>query len=293
MKFAIDLGHGIGQDRGAVGVISEESVINDVGNKVISMLKDQGHQVLSVRPTQAGTVTDSLTQRVNASNEFEPDLYVSIHANAGGGHGSEVYTYKGKELTQARQVLNNLVSLGFTNRGIKEESLFVINRTRANAMLVEICFIDTESDVNLYNKLGAGKIASAIVAGVTGNSEISSTPEPQNSAPVTETTTQSVNISSNLRNWQSAYNRATGQSIAVDGLDGPETQNAINNSMISQGARNSLVAWVQSRIGASPDAVFGPRTKAAVISYQETHGLVPDGIVGPKTFRSLLNSFNW
>jgi N-acetylmuramoyl-L-alanine amidase len=30
MKIAIDLGHGVGQDRGVVGVIAEETIINSV-----------------------------------------------------------------------------------------------------------------------------------------------------------------------------------------------------------------------------------------------------------------------
>ena len=35
MKFAIDLGHGVGPDRGAVGNIAEETIINSVGELII------------------------------------------------------------------------------------------------------------------------------------------------------------------------------------------------------------------------------------------------------------------
>ena len=38
MKFGIDLGHGVGKDRGAVGVIAEENIINTIGILVISKL---------------------------------------------------------------------------------------------------------------------------------------------------------------------------------------------------------------------------------------------------------------
>jgi N-acetylmuramoyl-L-alanine amidase len=85
MKFAIDLGHGIGQDRGAEGIITEESIINSVGNLVIAKLRALGHNVIEVRPSNASNVSDSLIQRVDNANINNVDLYVSIHANAGGG----------------------------------------------------------------------------------------------------------------------------------------------------------------------------------------------------------------
>ena len=95
MKIAVDLGHGVGQDRGAVGIITEESVINSVGTLVIQGLINSGHQVLEVRPSGQGmSVLQSLSYRTTSSNNFGAELYVSIHANAGGGVGTEIFTYK-------------------------------------------------------------------------------------------------------------------------------------------------------------------------------------------------------
>lgn len=168
MKIAIDLGHGCGKDRGAVGAIKEEKIINEVGIKVVEKLKAAGHEVLQVRPSGNLDVSQSLAYRVNLANSNNSDLYVSIHANAGRGQGCEVYTYKGKELTEGRRVLNNICSLGFKNRGIKNANLYVVNNTKMAAMLIEVCFVDTQSDVNLYNSVGADKIATAIVNGING-----------------------------------------------------------------------------------------------------------------------------
>lgn len=48
------------------------------------------------------------------------------------------------------------------------------------------------------------------------------------------------------------------------------------------------VRVLQTMIGAVPDGLFGPATRAAVIAYQGARGLVQDGIVGPKTWGALL-----
>lgn len=47
------------------------------------------------------------------------------------------------------------------------------------------------------------------------------------------------------------------------------------------------VTVVQKKTGADPDGVFGPVTRAHVISFQSHHGLSADGIVGPVTAHAL------
>ena len=168
MKFGIDLGHGVGKDRGAVGNIAEETIINEVGTKVISKLRALGHSVIELRPTSASSVTNSLLQRYTKADNNNVDMCISIHSNAGGGVGTEVFTYAGKHFTEADNVLNNLVSLGFRNRGIKDGSnLAMVRKPSAKAMLIEICFVDS-SDSDLYKQIGSDKISSAIVQGLTG-----------------------------------------------------------------------------------------------------------------------------
>lgn len=286
MRIAIDLGHGVGQDRGAVGLIAEETIIDNVGRLVINKLKELGHKVIEVRPSQATSVSNSLLQRVQKANSNNVDLYVSIHANAGGGKGTEVYTYQGKEVAKARAVLNNLCSLGFTNRGIKGSNLYVTHYSNMTSMLIEVCFIDTQSDVELYKSIGANVIANAIVEGIDGHTASSSVNRVSNQQ-------QRYNVSnSHLRDLQSAYNKSYGKNILEDGIWGTQSNNAVNSVLLKEGSKNDLVAWVQIRIGkCSVDGIFGVVTKQAVMEYQKSHGLAVDGIVGANTLKTILKQY--
>ncbi|WP_050671219.1 C40 family peptidase [Luteipulveratus halotolerans] len=58
--------------------------------------------------------------------------------------------------------------------------------------------------------------------------------------------------------------------------------------VLHHGHSGSLVKTVQKRIGGlSVDGSFGPKTRAAVKSFQGRKGLTRDGYVGPKTWRAL------
>ncbi|MEZ4237003.1 MAG: peptidoglycan-binding protein [Myxococcota bacterium] len=57
-------------------------------------------------------------------------------------------------------------------------------------------------------------------------------------------------------------------------------------------ARGDAVSALQERLAAAgvqvkPDGKFGPKTKAAVMAFQQANGLAPDGVVGPATSRAL------
>lgn len=169
MIVGIDMGHTVsGPNTGAVGIISESKETRTVGNKVISLLKEEGVTVINCTVDSASSNDASLKSRVDKANAQSLDLFVSIHFNSGGGKGSEVYTYAGKKLPEASKILEGMVKIGFVNRGIKDGSgLYVIRNTKATSMLVEVCFVDTQSDVDLYEK-NVENVAKAIVEGILG-----------------------------------------------------------------------------------------------------------------------------
>ncbi|ENK0839203.1 N-acetylmuramoyl-L-alanine amidase [Clostridium botulinum] len=181
MKIGIDCGHTLnGADYGAVGIKAESNLTREVGTKVISKLQALGHTVIKCYKDTCSSLNDSLSYRVNTANNNNVDLYVSIHFNCynGSAYGTEVFTYGGKELQQARAVLNNICSLGYTNRGLKDgSSLYVLKHTKAKAMLIECCFCDNAGDMNRYN---AENMANAIVKGLVGTAVSTPSQPPTN-----------------------------------------------------------------------------------------------------------------
>lgn len=170
MRIGIDCGHtASGPGAGAVGYLNESRETRAVGNALMEMLTALGHTVYDCTNHQAPSVSANLSRIVAAANARNLDAFYSIHFNAGGGLGSEVYTMTGKETKETAGILAALEELGFRNRGTKRGShLYVIHRTTAPATLIEVCFVDSESDSKLYQNLGAKAVAAAICKGITG-----------------------------------------------------------------------------------------------------------------------------
>ena len=81
--------------------------------------------------------------------------------------------------------------------------------------------------------------------------------------------------------------------LEVDGIVGPQTQNAINRILsritIFPGDEDVAISYVQWRTD-NPiiDSKYGPQTGKFIKKFQAIHGLKIDGIVGPKTWAFLL-----
>ncbi|NFB30016.1 N-acetylmuramoyl-L-alanine amidase [Clostridium botulinum] len=215
MKVGIDCGHTLsGDDYGAVGIKAESNLTREVGTRVISKLQALGHTVIKCYKDSCSSLNDSLSYRTNTANNNNVDLYVSIHFNCynGSAYGTEVFTYGGKELQQARAVLNNICSLGYTNRGLKDgSSLYVLRHTKAKSMLIECCFCDNRNDMNRYN---AENMANAIVKGLVGKTTSNSTPsEPTDNSWINlDGKTGTINTPSgvNIREKKSTSSRILG-----------------------------------------------------------------------------------
>lgn len=178
MRIGIDMGHSLsGAGTGAVSIVKEVDINRQVGKRLIDMLQEKGHTVVNCTVDYANTVNDQLGGIARKANAQTLDVFCSLHGNAGGGQGTEVYiwngSWSGKENNRAiaKKIVDNVVSsTGYKNRGVKEADFYVLQATVAPAVLVEMFFIDTQSDVNNFN---VEKMAKGLFKGLTGTDYVS------------------------------------------------------------------------------------------------------------------------
>lgn len=161
MKIVVNAGHTkFGKGTGAIGKLNESIENRKIAFELMKQLASSDHEVL---PAVFDRSDDNLKAAVNVANENDADLFISIHLNGGGGHGTEVYTWKGNQNIRALRVCKKLQDLGFTNRGVKDGShLYVIKNTKCEAMLIEVCFVSSDIDYSLFTTHKYEKIAKAI-----------------------------------------------------------------------------------------------------------------------------------
>jgi N-acetylmuramoyl-L-alanine amidase len=320
MKFGIDIGHNCPPDSGAEGIKSENKLTMEVGNKVIAKLENLGHTVIACKPNSARTVNQSLGSRCEKANSNRVDIFVSIHFNAfnGQANGTEVFAISDAGKKVAQKVLDEIVKLGFFNRGVKSGShLYVLRRTNMPGILIECCFIDSAKDIQLYD---GETMANAIVAGLTGKVANTSV-NPVPNAPVNTVIDEEQNKDKSILRLQKALNRlkitdknnrtlvednSMGQAtssatekfqrivgVLPTGIAGNTTWDAINQILakrVVQGTHTSgvIIRYLQYRVGADPDGIYGPQTEAAIKKFQQQNGLTADGIIGAITWQKLV-----
>ncbi|GFP76398.1 N-acetylmuramoyl-L-alanine amidase [Clostridium fungisolvens] len=170
--IAIDIGHNVSFDGGAVGLRTEDSLNLEVGRQLIDKLRATGLKVIECLPQSANSLVDSLSKRVQAANDGHADFFVSIHHNYfEGAHGTEILCITGGRAEEVTKIiLPEITNLGFTNRGVKDRrELYVLKNTNMSAILIECAFCDSPIDMNNYSP---EKMAEAIFRGICKAFEI-------------------------------------------------------------------------------------------------------------------------
>lgn len=174
MKVVISSGHGK-YVRGASGIIDEVDEARKVVEEVAKRLRKRGAGVITYHDDVSHSQNENLNRIVDFHNaQAAHDLDVSVHFNA----YTETTSPMGTEclyLTQA--ALADIVAEGIANasglidRGPKKRTdLFFLNQTEASAILIEVCFVDSEADAELY-QVNFDEICEAIAANIIGKEE--------------------------------------------------------------------------------------------------------------------------
>lgn len=182
-SIMLDAGHG-GRDPGAVYNGRQEK--DDTLRLTLAVGEILQNNDIDVEYTRTTDVYESPYQKAMEANEAGVDFFVSIHRNsfptdnAVSGVESLVYSLSGIKLEMAQNINDQLESVGFVNLGLKARpNLVVLKRTKMPAVLVEVGFINSDTDNQLFDN-NFDDIAHAIAAGILDTFNQSPAPVPGN-----------------------------------------------------------------------------------------------------------------
>ena len=122
--------------------------------------------------SRTSDIYESPYQKAMEANNIGADYFVSIHRNSSPypnqytGIEALVYNLYSEAARLAYNINAQLEQIGFVNHGVNERpSLIVLNSTQMPAVLVEVGFINTDADNQLFDER-FDDIAQAIADGI-------------------------------------------------------------------------------------------------------------------------------
>jgi len=149
------------------GEIAYEGVINrQIKKVVINKLEENSFKVVDVCPTELDLSLNTRCKIANSICEqygIKNCLLISLHSNAGGGRGFEVWTTKGQtDSDQFASLLANTFGYFFPDIKIrtdyldgdidKEEDFYILKNVLCPAVLTEFLFFDNWEDWQILKK---------------------------------------------------------------------------------------------------------------------------------------------
>lgn len=168
-SIMLDAGHG-GTDPGAVYNGRREK--DDTLRLVLAIGQILQNRGVDVEYTRTTDIYETPFQKAIEANEAGVDYFVSIHRNSFeqdnivSGVESLVYDLSGIKYRMAENINANLETVGFVNLGVKARpNLVVLKRTKMPAVLVEVGFLNSNTDNQLFDE-NFDDIALAIADGI-------------------------------------------------------------------------------------------------------------------------------
>lgn len=178
--IVVDPGHGGARPGACYEDIMEKDIDLAVSLKLVSILQNQGFQVIMTRSTD---VEIGLYERADLANAAGADVFVSLHSNAAENRPDYqgIYTYyhpssnRGARLAQAIQT-PLCQATGAIDRGTRDADFVVLRETDMCAVLVEMGFMTNHEELmrlvdDDYQQLLAQGIAQGIVDYLTAEAQ--------------------------------------------------------------------------------------------------------------------------
>lgn len=170
VKILLDNGHGYDTPGKRSPIWPDGSQLfewefnRDIVSRIEILLKKAGISCVRLVPEKEDISLSERSKRANTIAKQSDCLLISIHANAGGGSGGEVFTYSGSHKSKSYAEIfrdlwkNHFPELRF--RGCKEENFGILRESVCPALLTENLFMDNYADCKiLLSKCGREKIA--------------------------------------------------------------------------------------------------------------------------------------
>lgn len=289
-KVIISSGHSV-NCQGASDIINEVNEAVKVVNRVYELVVGSGKECYKYHDN-ASKSNINLSNIVKFHNQYNDGIDVSIHFNCVDGRktegiGVEVLYYNSTK-GLAEEMASNISKVsGLINRGAKQRTgLYFLKNTKKPSILIEVCFVNSVKDVDLYRK-NFEEICKTISETLIGNIANN-----ENSTAKKEDIKNSPKFDEWVKALQEECNRQKFSNQVVDGLAGENTIKGL--PVLQQGASGNITRLLQQKltsIGYSTDGIdgiYGNCTRTAVIKYQRKKDLNADGVVGEKTWKSLL-----
>jgi len=262
MKIVISSGHGK-YISGAVGPspwgIHEHTEAVKVVNEAAAVMRSMGVDVITYEDTVSKSQSENLDRIVAFHNsQGSHDLDVSIHFNStdpqpSGPVGCEVFYASTPGKTVAQRTVDAICTAsGLKDRGPKQGNFAFLNNTNEIAVLVEVCFVNSHPDVDIYHDRFS-EICVAIAEGLTDEQAGQQPDRPPVRPPITPPPQP----------------------------PGPDVD---SQPTLKQGDEGEAVVRLQHSLGIPADGDFGSVTDTQVKAFQAACELKADGVVGPMTW---------
>ena len=150
----LDAGHG-GINPGAVYAGRQEK--DDALNLTLAVGEILQNNGIDVEYTRTTDIYQTPYEKAQIANESGVDFFISIHRNSFpednvvSGVESLIYDLSGIKYEMAENINEQLETVGFVDLGVKARpNLIVLKRTKMPAVLVEVGFINSDIDNQLF-----------------------------------------------------------------------------------------------------------------------------------------------